>query len=188
LLKNNFTDAKERLRACLDAEPNSLLRGCTLNNLAVASWLHKMPNLREFVSDDDELESQQLDDVYTDEQIDEDFNFVIPLLKRAVKYIETSEGNKDIQKQAYLEQLLDENSIIPKKFVEQSMQGVIHLRHKQSGIPLLNLTEFIFNTAVDKRMEAQFWFKLTMKFFEKNDPSNMDRSLILLAWLCSSSK
>jgi hypothetical protein len=27
-----------------------------------------------------------------------------------------------------------------------------------------------------------------MKFFEKNDPNNIDRSIILLAWLCSSSK
>jgi hypothetical protein len=38
----------------LNLEPNPLLKGYTLNNLAVASWWHKMPNLREFVSDDDE--------------------------------------------------------------------------------------------------------------------------------------
>jgi hypothetical protein len=57
-----------------------------------------------------------------------------------------------------------------------------------SGTPLLNITEFIFNTQSKKKEEAQFWFKYTMKFLEKNDPNNIDRSIILLAWLCSSSK
>lgn len=31
-----------------------MYEGFALNNLAVASWWHKMPNLREFVSDDEE--------------------------------------------------------------------------------------------------------------------------------------
>ena len=61
-MKENFVEAKERLRECLEFEPDNSLRGnyispkqgFALNNLAVASWWHKMPNLREFVSDDEE--------------------------------------------------------------------------------------------------------------------------------------
>lgn len=36
--------------------------------------------------------------------------------------------------------------------------------------------------------EATFWFKYALKFFEKNDPSNIDRCLITLALFCASSK
>lgn len=62
------------------------------------------------------------------------------------------------------------------------------LQHKLCGVPLLNITEFIFNTDPKKIAEAQFWFKFSLTFFEKVDPDNIDRSLILLAYLCSTSK
>lgn len=52
-----------------------------------------MPNLREFLSSDDKEEAPTKADDYPDEMIDKDFQFVIPLFKRAVKYIESSEGS-----------------------------------------------------------------------------------------------
>jgi len=40
-------DAKQRLRECIILDPNHLLRGYALNNLAVACWWHKHPNFRD---------------------------------------------------------------------------------------------------------------------------------------------
>lgn len=46
-MKGNFIDAKKRLRECLVMQPNNILKGYALNNLAVASWWHKHPNFRD---------------------------------------------------------------------------------------------------------------------------------------------
>ena len=63
----------------------------------------------------------------------------------------------------------------------------IYIKNQLSGIALTNLTEFIFNTQIEKKLESQFWFKFTQKYYEKNDPLNMDRTAMLLGWLCSTS-
>ncbi|EGR30945.1 hypothetical protein IMG5_120510, partial [Ichthyophthirius multifiliis] len=47
LLKGNFVDSKQRLRECITSNPNILLKGQALNNLAVASWWHKNPNYQD---------------------------------------------------------------------------------------------------------------------------------------------
>jgi len=46
------------------------LKGWALNNLAVASWWHKFPNLREFVSDDEEEGPVTTMTDYPEENID----------------------------------------------------------------------------------------------------------------------
>lgn len=42
-MKGNYIDAKKRLRECLTMQPNNILKGYALNNLALASWWHKVP-------------------------------------------------------------------------------------------------------------------------------------------------
>lgn len=54
LLKSNFADAKSRLRECIMMDPNPLLRGFALNNLAVACWWHKHPSFRDIEDEDEE--------------------------------------------------------------------------------------------------------------------------------------
>lgn len=186
LLKENYVDAKARLRECLMSEPNHILRGQALNNLAVACWWHKYPNVREFLSDEEE-KAEPLVTEQNYQNIDNDFQNVIPLLKRSINCFESTQSNPEPNSLNQLESLVDENMIMPANHKEIQQAGVL-LKHKYCGTPLLNITEFIFNTQPQKREEAQFWFKYTMKFFEKNDPNNIDRSIILLAWLCSSSK
>lgn len=67
-----------------------MLKGWALNNLAVASWWHKFPSLKEFVSDDEETDQTPSTNDYSMEDIDKDFEHVIPLLKRAIHNIENS--------------------------------------------------------------------------------------------------
>lgn len=68
-MKENYADAKEKLRECLTYDPNTLLRGFAVNNLAVASWWHKMPGLKEFVGNDEGEEGTitPTEDAYTEE-------------------------------------------------------------------------------------------------------------------------
>ena len=69
------------------------------------------------------------------------------------------------------------------------------MSQKESGVPLINLSEFLLNTDPNKKnvqitlfifQEAMFWFKYSLKFYEKVDPNNIDRCLITLAVLCNS--
>lgn len=61
------------------------------------------------------------------------------------------------------------------------------LENKDSQKPLMNIGEFLFLTQPNNRNEASYWFKYSLKFFEKLDPQNIDRCLIFLALFCKSS-
>ena len=37
------------------------------------------------------------------------------------------------------------------------------------------------------KKEATYWFRFALKFYEKNDPSNIDKCLVYLALFCKSS-
>ena len=52
----------------------------------------------------------------------------------------------------------------------------------------MNLGEYLINTRPELKNEATFWFKYSLKFFQKNSPDNIDRTLITLAQLCASEK
>lgn len=127
LLKENYAEAKHHFKECLVSEPSPLLKAFTLNNMAVASWLHKYPYIREFLSDDeDEIENVEKlieDHDYPAEKIEEDFQNVIPLFKRSIKTLEsTLEENANEAKRNYLDHLLDERLVIPeniKKIVRE---------------------------------------------------------------------
>lgn len=81
-----------------------------------------------------------------------------------------------------------------------------------SGIPMINIQEFIFHTSPQKRIvrknicaervhsivaivclticssdpqEASFWFKYALKYYESVDPNNIERCLITLGVFCS---
>ncbi|KRW98750.1 Cyclic nucleotide-binding protein [Pseudocohnilembus persalinus] len=195
LLKGNFVDAKRRLRECLVMKPNNQLKGYALNNLAVASWWHKHPNFRD---EEDEMDDEgpvspdiikkiNENEEYSFEQIDKDFENVIPLLKRALYNLEDVEKIKDLAKKLEVEDLLDSEQIIPKDFQKLDPSLNMLLTKKDSGVPLLNIQEFLFNTSPEKRNEATYWFKYALKHFEQVNPSNIDRCLITLAIFCSSS-
>lgn len=64
-----------------------------MNSLAVASWWHKFPDLREFMSDDEEETSVPSAD-YPSEKIDTDFESVVPLLKKSIYFVENSDKVK----------------------------------------------------------------------------------------------
>lgn len=86
-MAENYADAKFTLRECLSQEPTNLLRGWALNSLALASWWHKHPNLRDFGNDDEEDDEFGSSSFYSKEKIDEDFADVIPLFRKAIYYI-----------------------------------------------------------------------------------------------------
>lgn len=54
-----------------------------------------------------------------------------------------------------------------------------------SGLGLLNLTEFLMAKSPDFSNEINFWFKLSLKCYEKLNPANSDRALIILSHLLS---
>lgn len=193
LLKGNYVDAKTRLRECLMMQPNNLLKGYVLNNLAVASWWHKFPNFSTLPEDEEgSLDSASgfpdNDAEYSFSQIDQDFANVIPLFKNSLYNIENVPNVKDSETKALLEELLDQQIIAPKGNRNLDPDTHLLINAKEAGAPLLNIGEFLFNTSPEKRSEATFWFKYALKFFEKNDPSNIDRCLITLALFCASSK
>ncbi|CAD8082192.1 unnamed protein product [Paramecium primaurelia] len=179
LLKENYTDAKSRLRECLASDPSNQLKGWAYNSLAVASWWHKFPSLREFVSDDEEETGPQQSDIPA-ENIDADFENVIPLFKKSIYYIEHSNN----QIKTGLEWLLNED-LLPQ---DRTNLTKTQFKSLHVGKPLLNLSEFVLNKAPSKRAELQFWLKTTINFYEEQDPTNMDRSLLFLAWMCSTNK
>ncbi|CAD8115906.1 unnamed protein product [Paramecium sonneborni] len=178
LLKENYTDAKSRLRECLASEPSNQLKGWAYNSLAVASWWHKFPSLREFVSDDEEETGPEQS--IPAENIDSDFENVIPLFKKSIYYIEHSNN----QIKTGLEWLLNED-LLPQ---DRTNLTKTQFKSLHVGKPLLNLSEFVLNKAPSKRTELQFWLKTTINFYEEQDPTNMDRSLLFLAWTCSTNK
>lgn len=45
----------------------------------------------------------------------------------------------------------------------------------------MNLSEYILNTKPELKNEASFWFKYVLKFYQKYNPNNIDRTLITLA-------
>jgi len=194
LLKGNYVDAKNRLRECLAMQPNNLLKGYALNNLAVASWWHKFPNFSTLPEEEEEgsLDNpsgfSDADREYTYQQIDQDFANVIPLFKNSLFNIENVPNCKDGETKLLLEELLDQQNIAPRGVKKLDPDTNLIINAKESGTPLLNIGEFLFNTSPEKRNEATFWFKYALKFYEKNDPSNIDRCLITLALFCASAK
>ena len=85
--------------------------------------------------------------VYTLSQIDNDFNFVIPLLKKAIRSIEEEGGNQlDEGKMESLKNLLDVERIVPKQ-----MEKEILLGNKEGGKAVMNIGEFLFMNYPDKR-------------------------------------
>jgi hypothetical protein len=145
LLKGNYPDAKARLRQCLSLAPSPLVRGFALNNLAVASWWHKSPS--------EQKSEEQPKIEYTLSQIDNDFKFVIPLLKKAIRSFE-EQGRKeyDPEKLERFEGLLDVESIMPKK-----PENEVLLDKKETGIALMNIGEFLFMNFPDKRNVVIFF-------------------------------
>ncbi|EAR94619.2 tetratricopeptide repeat protein (macronuclear) [Tetrahymena thermophila SB210] len=190
LLRGNFIDAKQRLRECIMQDPNPLLRGYALNNLAVACWWHKHPNLRDLI-DFDEIEdshsvhSKKEQPIYSFQQIDADFDNVIPLFKKAIWYIENVDQVKELQQRIQYKQLLESEKIIPSDLKKFDPNTSMILTKQECGIPLLNIQEFIFHTSPQKRFEATFWFKYALRFFETVDPNNIERCLITLGVFCT---
>jgi len=86
-----------------------------------------------------------------------------------------------------LEELLNPDNLIPEDFNKFDPSKNMLLSNIRSGTSLLNIQEFLFNTNLEKKNEATYWFKYALKFFEQVDPSNIDRCLITLAIFCSSS-
>lgn len=177
LLKGNYVDSKTRLRECLSLGPTPVLKGFALNNLAVASWWHKSPIER---SDKEELELESKE--YSLSQIDNDFKFVIPLLKNSISNLENVDIKPEGELKENLKLLLNQNDIIPKKQISE-----ILFENKFSKNAIMNIGEFLFLTSPDKKNEAAYWFRYALKFFEKCDPSSIDRCLIFLALFCKSS-
>ena len=94
-----------------------------MNNLAVASWWHKFPNfttLPESESEDEgSLDSagySEIDREYSYKQIDEDFANVIPLFKNSLFNLENLEGMKDLERKKLLDELFDQQHIVPKDY------------------------------------------------------------------------
>lgn len=85
-----------RLRECLVSDPNSLLKGYALNNLAIASWFHKSPNPNSI------LKEEFKEEEYSYSDIDKDYSNVPHLLKRSIRNLEDNEN------MSYLDWLLDE--------------------------------------------------------------------------------
>lgn len=77
-------------------DPDPVLRGYALNNLAVACWWHKYPNFKDLddqnyeeIEEEGEVASQFMNqNINRFQQIDADFENVILLLKKAIWYIE----------------------------------------------------------------------------------------------------
>jgi hypothetical protein len=95
-----------------------------LNNLAVASWWHKFPNFKTDPQDEEgSLESSGYtpeEEAYSLQQIDKDFTNVLPLLKNSISHIENVNNIADATKKAQLQELLDQDNLVPKdlkKFV-----------------------------------------------------------------------
>lgn len=76
---------------------------------------------------------------YSFEQIDKDFENVIPLLKRAIYNLESVEKISDLGRKMKLEKLLDSEVLIPTDIKEFDPSENILLSTKSSGIPLLNI-------------------------------------------------
>lgn len=55
-------------------------------------------------------------EIYSFEQIDKDFENVIPLFKRAIYNLEDVDKISDLSRKLKLEKLLDSESLIPKDF------------------------------------------------------------------------
>ncbi|EGR33488.1 hypothetical protein IMG5_051660 [Ichthyophthirius multifiliis] len=179
-------------------DPNNLLRGYALNNLAVACWWHKHPNFRD-LEDAEESDGEQGDETkyhnsqlklkesdYSSEQVEADFDNTIPLFKKALWYIQNVNEIEDKEKQKDLNILLDQDNIIPEEHQKfDPTENQILLKNKQCGIPLLNIQEFLFHTCPDLKTDAMFWFKYGLKFFEQIDPVNIDRFLITLGVFCN---
>ncbi|CAK57531.1 unnamed protein product (macronuclear) [Paramecium tetraurelia] len=173
LLKENYTDAKSRMRECLASDPSNQLKGWAYNSFGCGFMVAQ-------ISNDDEEETGPLQSDIPVENIDADFENVIPLFKKSIYYIEHSNN----QIKTGLEWLLNDD-LLPqdKTNLTKTQFKSIHV-----GKPLLNLSEFVLNKAPSKRTELQFWLKTTINFYEEQDPTNMDRSLLFLAWTCSTNK
>lgn len=111
-----------------------------MNNLALASWWHKTPT-------GDVKSEEDPNTVYTLSQIDNDFKFVIPLLKKAIRIIE-DEGGHQIEegRKEKLERLLDVEKIAPKQ-----METELLLARKEGGKAVMNIGEYLFLNFPEKR-------------------------------------
>lgn len=128
------------------------------------------------------------DDGYPKEMIEKDFGNVVPLFKNAISNIENMNAVEGPNREL-LEELLNQKDLAPQDLTKfDKPETPFPFTQRESGIPLLNIGEFLFNTDPTKRKEATFWFRYALKFFEKNDPANIDRVLILLAVFCGSTK
>lgn len=110
-------------------DPNPLLRGYALNNLAVACWWHKHPSFRDLEDNDEDgsasttsSNSSSGNKEYSAQQIDADFDNAISMFKKSIMYIENVDELQDMQRRNNLRLLLDQEKIIPteyQKFVSQ---------------------------------------------------------------------
>lgn len=145
LLKGNFVDAKQRLRECASMDPNPLLRGYALNNLAVACWWHKHPSFRDLEDNDEDgsasttsSNSSSGNKEYSAQQIDADFDNAISMFKKSIMYIENVDELQDMQRRNHLRLLLDQEKIIPTEYQKFESSPTI-ITNMDSGIPMINI-------------------------------------------------
>ncbi|KAM3130809.1 hypothetical protein pb186bvf_017104 [Paramecium bursaria] len=179
LLKQNYADAKYWLQECLSHEPNNMLKGWTLNNLGLATWWHRYPIIKQFNIDDNPNEFVVQPD-YSTEQIKKDFESASYLFRKSLYYIESHS-----EKRTDLDWLLSEDKIPENP--EQEIESIT-IQNKYSGKVLINMYEYLFNQEPASKDAQQFWFKYAIQYFEKYDAANIDRSNLLLAWLCATNK
>lgn len=162
LLKGNLVDSKKRLNECLTEDPHSTIKAYCLNNLACANWWHKFPNFRdplEDSEDDDEgedkietkIKTPYFDEEYSFEKIESEFLQTIPMFKRALRILEPLDQIEDINHQDLSLELLDINSIAPKNLEAFDPDKILLFKNRESGIPILNIGEFLFTTSPENR-------------------------------------
>ena len=116
------------------------------------------------------------------ENIEKEFKSVLSLLKLSLYSLENIESLNDGE--------LKEKSrkIFLKDFsfkVDDIFDDII--KNKSSKIPLINIIEFLYFTSPEKEVELIFWMNNALRFFEKYDPTGIDRCLINLALFCKNS-
>lgn len=149
MLKGNYHDAKQRLRECVTMQPNHILKGYALNNLALACWWHKIPlndpkNFKVIFIILFSIFFKKENDANF-KAIDDDFINVIPLFKNSIHNLENLDHLKDFLIKEKFVKLLDKEKIVPKESVTDLVFG-----NKESGKPLLNIGEFLFLTDPSK--------------------------------------
>jgi len=68
---------------------------------------------------------------------------------------------------------------------ENNTKLISEFQSKMSGLSLTALSEFYFEKGAEFEKQAAFWLKLGIKYYEKYEPENVARHLIIFALLYS---